>query len=71
MAIAYIKNVAQIKLDREKCIGCRMCLNVCPHTVFEMQEGKAKFKNKDACIECGACDRNCPVEAIEVKSGVG
>ncbi|MBM7615733.1 mercury methylation ferredoxin HgcB [Alkaliphilus hydrothermalis] len=67
----YLKNVAAIRLDQDKCIGCGICLEVCPHGVFEMLQGKANFHDKDLCIECGACDRNCPVKAIEVKSGVG
>lgn len=67
----YLKNVASVELDIDKCLGCKMCINVCPHQVFTMRENKASIKNKDYCIECGACDKNCPVNAIRVKSGVG
>ena len=68
----YIKNVVTLKLDREKCIGCKMCTIVCPHAVFEMEDSKkAHIADKDACMECGACQTNCPVDAIEVQSGVG
>lgn len=67
----YIKNVAKIKIDSKKCIGCGICLNVCPHAVMEMKEGIAFLANKDRCIECGACDKNCPVNAIRVEAGVG
>ena len=67
----YLKDVVTLSLDAEKCIGCRMCETVCPHSVFKMEDGKAVIADKDACMECGACSKNCPVEAITVKTGVG
>lgn len=67
----YLKNVATLKLIQDKCIGCGMCLNVCPHGVFELKGGKAQILYKDSCMECGACAKNCPFSAIEVKSGTG
>lgn len=67
----YIKNVAKIRIDSEKCVGCGICLSVCPHAVISINKGIAFLSNKDRCIECGACDKNCPVNAIEVESGVG
>ncbi len=67
----YLKNVSGIKLNKEKCTGCKMCLIVCPHEVFEMFEKKSRIKNKDYCMECGACALNCHTQAISVKSGVG
>jgi NAD-dependent dihydropyrimidine dehydrogenase PreA subunit len=71
MNISYIKNVTTLKLDSEKCIGCGMCKNVCPHQVFQIQEKKALIINKDLCMECGACKKNCPVNAINVSEGTG
>lgn len=67
----YLKDVVTLKLDAEKCNGCRMCLIVCPHAVFEMRDKIAVIVNKDACMECGACEQNCSEDAIEVKAGVG
>jgi ferredoxin len=67
----YLENVTTLKLDEEKCIGCGMCEEVCPHTVFKVDNPKARFADRDACIECGACAANCPVEAITVTPGVG
>ena len=67
----YLKNVATLKLDVEKCIGCGLCIAVCPHHVFELENKKARITDLDACMECGACSKNCPVEAISVKTGVG
>ena len=67
----YLKNVVTLDLNSEKCIGCRMCLEVCPHHVFKMEARKVQIQNRDGCMECGACARNCPVEAITVRAGVG
>ncbi len=67
----YLKNVVTLRHDIEKCTGCGMCLEVCPHRVFIPSEGKVKIRDRDACMECGACARNCPFGAIEVDEGVG
>lgn len=67
----YLKNVATLKLETQKCIGCSMCLDVCPHEVFSMENGKATIVDRNSCMECGACVKNCPVSALEVKTGVG
>jgi NAD-dependent dihydropyrimidine dehydrogenase PreA subunit len=69
--LSYLKNVVTLKLDENKCTGCGMCLEVCPHQVFKMNGRSAMIRNRDACMECGACRKNCPAEAIYVESGVG
>ena len=67
----YLSNVVTLHLDRQACIGCGRCFQVCPHRVFIPAEGKAAMDDRDACMECGACALNCPVKAITVDSGVG
>lgn len=67
----YLSDVVTLKLDEEKCTGCGMCLEVCPHNVLEMNRTHVRIQNRDACMECGACSRNCPFDAISVQSGVG
>jgi NAD-dependent dihydropyrimidine dehydrogenase PreA subunit len=67
----YLKDVVTLKLNQEKCTGCGMCLEVCPHAVFKMNTRHAEIQNRDACMECGACSRNCPFDAIDVQTGVG
>lgn len=71
MTMTYLKDVATLRLDSELCIGCGRCLEVCPHDVFVLENGKSRIMNRDACMECGACARNCPVDALWVKNGVG
>ena len=67
----YLKNVATLRLDRDACVGCGRCLEVCPHGVFAPEAGKVRIGDRDACMECGACARNCPSGALYVKNGVG
>lgn len=67
----YLKNVATLQLDKEKCVGCGMCKDVCPHGVFVLNKGKARIIDLDSCMECGACLKNCAFSAIAVSPGVG
>ncbi len=66
---AYTVNTLQ--LDQNLCTGCGICLNVCPHAVFEQNQRTVFLANPTACMECGACQLNCPFNAIQVESGVG
>lgn len=67
----YLKNVSTLEIKSGKCIGCGKCIEVCPHQVFSMSNGKSTIVFKDRCIECGACVKNCSFNALEVKPGVG
>lgn len=67
----YLEGVATLKLNKEACVGCGMCVTVCPHRIFELREKKAEILDFDACMECGACAQNCPTEALSVTPGVG
>ncbi len=69
--LRYMENVVTLQLDVETCNGCSMCVMVCPHEVFDIQERKAVIIDRNACIECGACAINCPVNAIRVQTGAG
>jgi len=55
----------------ELCIGCGLCVDVCPHGVFARNERVVHLVRPAACMECGACQVNCPANAIAVDSGVG
>ena len=69
--LRYLTDVVTLTLDEGKCNGCGMCMAVCPHGVFALEQGKAQIIDRDACMECGACAKNCPSEAISVEAGVG
>lgn len=69
--LRYLSNVVSLSLDEKKCTGCGMCAIVCPHSVFVIEQKRARIVDGDACMECGACARNCSPEAISVDAGVG
>lgn len=67
----YLKNVSTLSIDIDKCTGCGICENVCPHQILSVNEKKCRVSDMDLCMECGACMTNCPNESINVKKGVG
>jgi len=69
--LQYLKDVVTLALDRDRCTGCGVCLEVCPHQLFSPDGGKVSISDRDSCMECGACALNCPAEAISVDAGVG
>ena len=71
MKLRYVNNSSSLQLDRESCVGCGLCAEVCPHAVFKVGNHAARVADAEACMECGACALNCPVSAIEVRTGVG
>ena len=71
IGLRYLPDVVTLEYDADKCNGCRMCVMVCPHAVYTIENKRAKIIDRDACMECGACAKNCPEEAISVRAGVG
>jgi NAD-dependent dihydropyrimidine dehydrogenase PreA subunit len=67
----YLANVATLVLTEERCTGCGVCLDVCPHAVLALRNKKAVVTDQDLCMECGACSMNCPFGALSVDKGVG
>lgn len=69
----YPLNGETLTLDVDACVGCRQCVEVCPHAVFAIDDGEraAKIVRRGSCMECGACALNCPASAISVSRGVG
>jgi 2-oxoglutarate ferredoxin oxidoreductase subunit delta len=63
----------EVKVSKERCKGCELCVLYCPKKVLRMSEG---FNSKgyhfpeicdpDACTGCAMCGWICPEVAIEV-----
>ena len=49
-------------IDKNKCVGCNLCVPVCPFAAIDMVKGIAVIN--DQCTLCGACLEICPVTAI-------
>jgi len=54
-------------IDRDLCIGCGLCVEVCPAKTISMQNGKAVVSGTYS-MGCGHCEAVCPVQAIRVEA---
>jgi len=56
----------KVKIDREKCIGCSECSDICPN-VFELKDGKAYAREEETDKPCAKeAESICPVQAIKI-----
>jgi 2-oxoglutarate ferredoxin oxidoreductase subunit delta len=72
------KAKGKIKIDRERCKGCLLCIEVCPNHRIEVDDTlnkkgylPARFKeevkeDEKGCTGCAQCATVCPEVAIEV-----
>jgi Fe-S-cluster-containing hydrogenase component 2 len=51
------------QVDKEKCVGCGVCIDVCPVGAIAMVKDKARIDGSK-CVDCGRCVQACPQEAI-------
>lgn len=54
-----------------KCVGCELCLRVCPAFVLEMKDKKVAVVRGEWCIGCDHCGGVCPTEAIRYQGVAG
>ncbi len=54
------------EVDRERCIGCGLCLEYCQFDAIRMEDEKATvvFEN---CMGCGVCTSKCGQDAIRIR----
>ena len=50
-------------LDPARCIGCGLCVKMCPPQSLKLREGKPVFDLPN-CIRCYCCQEHCPEGAI-------
>ena len=61
--LKYVKHKPPVKVDNDKCRGCKSCMKIgCP--AVSMKNGKAAI-DKTLCVGCGVCSRMCAFGAIE------
>jgi ferredoxin len=54
------------KVNKEKCIGCQVCIANCPGATKIGEDGKAEVVDEEKLEKCGG-ESVCPVGAIEKK----
>lgn len=55
-----------IKINLQKCIGCKKCIDICPgNLIKEDSNGKAFIKEVKDCWGCTSCIKECNFSAIE------
>lgn len=52
-------------VDQDKCIGCGICVSICPYGAMAIEDGKSQ-SNKALCKGCGTCASACPMFAIKM-----
>lgn len=59
--------IGPLKLNREACKKCGVCVDLCPRQVFTTgDDGCPNPTNIERCTECKLCELWCPDYAIEV-----
>ena len=57
----------KIQYDREKCIGCKLCIKVCPTAAIEFKEKEKKIKiYLSRCAFCSQCNDVCPTNCLSM-----
>ncbi|MFC1876150.1 NAD(P)-binding protein [Thermodesulfobacteriota bacterium] len=55
-------------IDPDICIGCQVCISLCPYTAIEFNERKGISEvNEAICKGCGSCAAYCPSGAAKVR----
>ena len=51
-------------IDAARCMGCGVCVDVCPADAITLMDGRASIEEQK-CTGCGACADVCPEDAIQ------
>ncbi len=56
----------KVIIDKEKCTGCKICVNVCPQIILEVVDKICHVKDIDHCMGCFGCEIECKEGAIKL-----
>ena len=58
-----------MQIDHAQCVGCAICVDVCPEAALAMGPGDLRPTwLADRCTACGECVQECPTAAIRLDS---
>lgn len=60
--------IAIAVLNKDKCIKCLKCKNICPYNAIIINENNTITLDSSKCVGCGMCKTKCAVDAIEIYS---
>lgn len=58
------KENLKLKVKKEWCKGCSICVEFCPKKVLAIKDEKVEITDIEKCIKCGLCELRCPDFAI-------
>ncbi|HEX77216.1 MAG TPA: 4Fe-4S binding protein [Dehalococcoidia bacterium] len=56
-----------IGIDRARCKGCGLCIELCARGVFRSDAGMPVVAHQERCTACGNCELICPDFAIDLE----
>jgi formate hydrogenlyase subunit 6/NADH:ubiquinone oxidoreductase subunit I len=54
------------QIDADKCIGCELCVRLCPNGALALVNELAVVAVPQACTYNGICQEICPTEAVSL-----
>jgi len=64
LAIERDRNTGALVINRDRCVGCRTCLAVCPFGAVAYDAARKQIMKCDLCSGDPQCVRFCPTEAL-------
>ena len=67
-----------LRLKRELCQGCGLCIEVCPQSILTIEKASVNSRgytpiditDRSSCIECALCAMMCPDLVFEISKEV-
>ncbi len=61
------RELIQYSINPKICIGCLVCVKVCPNEAIVGERKKPQTINLDKCIKCGTCREVCKFKAVVIR----